>query len=190
MNNKRKSYLTPHQVAELLMVSPTTLRQWAESGELKALITPGGHRRFMPEDVDKFARKRGLTLNSDDAKLIRILIVDDDAQLLRYLVDLLQDFGDDVMTEAVSDSFQAGMKVGEFKPDIILLDLMMPNLDGFEVCKAIKADEKNQSIKVIAMTGYLTEENVEKILSLGASACLSKPINENELFKHLGLTEK
>jgi len=186
--SKLKSYLTPNQVAELLMVSPTTLRQWAESGELKALITPGGHRRFMPSDVDKFARKRGLTLNSGDKKLMRILIIDDDIQLLRYLVDLLKDFEDEVITEAVSDSFQAGMKVGEFKPDIILLDLMMSNLDGFEVCKAVKADEKTEAIRVIAMTGYRSEENVEKILSLGAEACLSKPIEENELFKQLGLT--
>lgn len=185
-----KSYLTPNQVAELLMVSPTAVRQWAEKGELNALTTPGGHRRFLPGEVDRFARKRGLTLNPGNSGALRVLIVDDDAQLTHYLVELLNGFEDEVATETASDGFAAGFKVREFEPHVVLLDLMMPGLNGFQVCRLLKAEPNAKAIHIIAMTGYPSPENVKKILSSGAEVCLPKPIDEQVLLKHLGLNQQ
>ena len=187
--SKSKSYLTPNEVAEMLMVSPTAVRQWAEKGDLVALTTPGGHRRFKPADVDRFAKKRGLTLNLSDEGGIRILIVDDDTQLVRYLVALFSGFKEEVTVEAVNDSFKAGLKINQFKPHIVLLDLMMPGLNGFEVCTVLKALPSTKSIRVIAMTGFPSKENVDKILSAGAEVCLSKPLDESLLFEHIGLSK-
>jgi len=184
-----KSYLTPNEVAELLMVSPTAVRQWAEKGELKALTTPGGHRRFLPGEIERFAQERGLTLNSGNDDVLRLLIVDDDEQLVRYLVKLLEGFQDQVIIETVNDGFAAGLKVREFEPHIILLDLMMPGLDGFQVCRMLKEGNNTQAIRVIAMTGYPSEENVEKILAAGAEICLPKPIDAQRLLKHIGLND-
>lgn len=184
-----KSYLTPNQVAELLMVSPTAIRQWAEKGELNALTTPGGHRRFLPREVENFARERGLTLNLGNGDVLRILIVDDDEQYLRYLVKLLQGFPEQVITETAMDGFVAGLKIREFEPHIVLLDLMMPGLNGFEVCRLLKADPKTRAVRVIAMTGYPTPENIEQIQNAGAEVCLSKPINTQVLLEHLGLND-
>lgn len=185
-----KSYLTPNQVAELFMVSPTAVRQWAEKGELNALTTPGGHRRFLPREVARFARNRGLTLNPTQTGALRILIVDDDEQVMRYLVELLNGFGEEVVTETASDGFVAGLKVHEFEPHVILLDLMMPVLNGFQVCSLLKAEPTTKAIRVIAMTGYPSPENVKKIIVAGAEACLPKPIDEQVLFEHLGLTQQ
>jgi len=182
-----KSYLTPNEVAELLMVSPTAVRQWAEKGELKALTTPGGHRRFMPDDVERFAQKRGLTLNTMDNNALRVLIVDDDPSFTEYLTDLLQKADPPVITEVASEGFSAGLKVRRFKPQIILLDLKMPGLDGFQVCRLLKAEPATIQIRVIMMTGYATPENVENAVLAGAEACINKPLDVKEFFKLLGL---
>jgi excisionase family DNA binding protein len=184
----RSDVLAPQQVAELLMVSPVTVRQWAHKGELKALITPGGHRRFLLQDVEQFARQRGLTLHlADEAP--RILVVDDDPQLSGYLVELLGSLPRPVETEVAGDGFDAGRKVLTFRPDTVLLDLMMPGVDGFEVCRRLKQDRGTRNIRVIAMTGYPSPGNVERILAAGAEACLAKPVGIQPLLEAIGLGE-
>lgn len=182
-----KSYLTPKQVADQLMVSPTAVRQWAEKGDLKALTTPGGHRRFLPREVERFARERGLTLNIDTHDELRVLIIDDDKLLSEYLMALLDGFQDEVTAISVNDSFDAGLKIKEFEPHVVLLDIMMPGLNGFQVCEMLKKSPETKGIRVIAMTGSLSKDNVEKILASGAEACLAKPIDEALLMKHLGI---
>lgn len=191
MNEKimSKSYLTPNQVAELLMVSPTAVRQWAKKGALNALTTPGGHRRFLPADVERFARNKGLTLNLNRSGALRILIVDDDQQLSGFLVDLFNEYEEEIVTDTSNDGFLTGLKVSEFKPDIVLLDLMMPGLDGFEVCKQLKSSPTTSAIRVIAMTGYHSEENVKKITAAGAEGCLEKPIDQDALSKLIGINQ-
>lgn len=185
----KKSYLTPNQVAELLMVSPTAIRLWADKGELNALTTPGGHRRFLPSEVDLFAKKKGLTLNHGEPEHSRILIVDDDEQLARYLIALLNGLEGEFIVDTASDGFEAGLKILEFRPQIILLDLMMPHVNGVQVCTRLKEDPVTQSIRVIAMTGFASPENIEAIISAGAEICLAKPIDENLLLAQLGVTQ-
>ncbi len=184
-----KSYLTPNQVAELLMVTPTAVRQWAEKGELSALTTPGGHRRFLPSEVDRFAHQRGLTLNSGSAGPMRVLIVDDDKQFSRYLKAFFEGLQDEVITEVANDGFSAGLKVIEFKPHVVLLDLMMPGMDGYQVCEAIKSEPASKAIRVVAMTGFPSPENIEKILAAGAEVCLAKPMDDDLLLGQLGLKQ-
>ena len=189
MKQVRKSYLTPNQVAELLMVSPATVRQWAEKGKLKALLTPGGHRRFLHGDVETFALQRGLTLNSRHSGALRVLIVDDDEQLRSYLTQLLSGYPGQVVVKTASNGFKAGILVSEFSPQVILLDLMMPGLNGFELCQDIKSSAASKDTRVIAMTGYPSDDNVKKILDAGAEVCLSKPFSADLIKEYLGLIE-
>lgn len=182
----RRSYLTPQEVAALLMVSPVTVRQWAQRGLLRAELTPGGHRRFLLDEVERFAGERGLSLHWPGAESRRILVVDDDHQLAAYLSALLEAGGGAVEVEAAHDGFEAGRKVDSFRPDVLLLDLMMPGLDGFAVCRRLKGDPGTRAIRVLAMTGYHTPENAQRILAEGAEACLAKPFTAEELFAHLG----
>ena len=185
-----KKYLTPNQVADLLMVTPASVRQWAEKGDLAALTTPGGHRRFLPDNVVRFAAKRGIELQLTGVvgdRKIRILIIDDDVQLTRYLEALFQGYPEKVTVEVAHYGFFAGLKVKQFLPDFILLDLMMPGLDGYEVCTRLKSSEDTSHVKIIAMTGYPSDENIKNILAAGAEICMKKPLCEQDLLKHLGI---
>ena len=171
------------------MVSPVTVRQWAQKGWLKAELTAGGHRRFLIAEVKRFARERGLTLQlPDDDQRQRILIVDDNEKLAGYLVELFHHLPDAPEVEVAYDGFEAGGKVEAFQPHIVLLDLMMPGLDGFTVCKRLKQDPTTRAIRIIAMTGYASPENIQHILEAGAEACLVKPFEKQDLLDALGIS--
>lgn len=195
-----KSYLTPNQVAELLMVTTESVRQWSNKGWLKAETTPGGHRRFLRHSVERFAQERGLNYarqgsarqghgGRDDGEL-RILVVDDETQFANYLVELLSGVGESVVVKAVYDGFSAGVQVYSFRPDIVLLDLMMADINGFEVCKKLKEEDGTRYIKIYAMTGFPSEENVTRIKQAGAEMCFAKPIDTRLLLESLGLKDK
>lgn len=190
MKEKPKAYLKTQQVAEMLMVSPITVRQWAQKGDLHSSTTPGGHRRFFLHDIENFARKHRLTISPDIGGELRVLVVDDDKQFNFYLTELINESGADVAVESAEDGFVAGRKVQTFNPNVILLDLMMPGLNGFEVCRLLKEDPITKSVRIIAITGYFNEENEQKILSLGAEVCLPKPVKPEVILDLLGIREK
>ena len=162
------------------MVSPVTVRQWASKGLIKAQSTPGGHRRFKMDEVERFASERGLRV-SVARESLKVLIVDDDSQLRSFLSEFITTSIDGVVIKEAKDGFEAGRVVQAFRPDAMLLDLMMPGINGFSICRQLKEDPQTQSIVIIAMTGYFTEENVQRIKSVGAESCLSKPIDTDEL---------
>ncbi len=173
-SNDNKPYLTPSEAAKLLMVSPITVRAWAQKGLLPSETTLGGHRRFLRESVEQFAKQcKTAPLRND----LRVLVVDDDKQLVGFLVEWLTGLDEPFIVSSAADGFEAGSKVYSFEPDIILLDLMMPKLDGFEICRRIKADPDISDIRVIAMTGQPSPENVQRILEAGAEICISKPLD-------------
>jgi len=185
------AFLTPSEVAKELMVSPVTVRQWAQKGMIKAISTPGGHRRYPREEVDAFIQKHMKTHQDAEINTAtrKLLIVDDDDQLRTFYKVLLENKAPSITVETAIDGYDAGLKIQRFNPDTVLLDLTMPTLDGFEVCKKIKADSSTRHIRVIAMTGYPSEENINRILEAGAEQCLTKPINNNALLNTLMLTE-
>ncbi len=183
---KNKPYLTPQEVAEWMMVSPVTVRGWAQKGLLQAEVTPGGHRRFRREEVERFARQWNPAGNKGP---LRVLIVDDDRAVLGFLKELLEGGSYPVQVEIAENGFEAGRKVHLFQPDVVLLDLMMPGIRGTEVCRQIKQIPGHSDVRVIAMSGYLTPENEAELLAAGAEVCLAKPIDTTRLLGLLGLQD-
>ena len=183
-----KTHLTPNEVAQLLMVNPVTVRQWAARGLLRSMTTPGGHRRFLLSDVEEFARSRGSAPRANaTGRPERVLIVDDDIQLSRLISQLIGAHAPDVSLEIANDGFEAGAKVESFRPHALVLDLMMPGMDGFEVCKRLRARPTLSHIRIVAMTGSHTAENVARILQAGANVCLPKPFDPTALLRALSL---
>ena len=190
MINKKadeKALLTPKEVAEMFLVSPITIRKWARDEWLHAEITAGGHRRFSLAEVERFAKERGMKVHQIDEAVTRILIVDDDEQFSGFLLDLLESTAEKLDVKVVNNGFDAGGLVHEFKPHIMLLDLRLPGVDGFKVCKRLKEERSTKNIRVIAMTGYFTEERHQQIIQAGAEVCLSKPIEVEIMLDAIGI---
>lgn len=183
---KNKPYLTPNEVAQWMMVSPITVRGWAQKGMLQAEVTPGGHRRFRREEVERFARQWNPVGNRGP---LRVLIVDDDRSVVGFLKELLEGAADPVTVEVAYGGFEAGRKVHAFTPDIVLLDYMMPGIKGSEVCQQIKQTPGLSHVRVIAMSGFLSPEYEAELMAAGAECCLTKPIDTSRLLTLMGIED-
>jgi CheY-like chemotaxis protein len=184
----KKLYLSPGETAKALGVTPATLRGWTNRSILRAETTEGGHRRYPVNDVLRLAKKRGKRLELPEDLSLRVLVVDDDEQFSHFIQEVLEAMPA-VSAVSVADSgYVAGNLLPRFKPDVVLLDLKMPGLDGFEVCRLIKADPETRFTRVIAMSGFCTPENSQEIISAGAECCLSKPFSVENLEQALGFS--
>ena len=174
-----KRYLTSGEIAEHLGISRVTAYLWIRDGKLKAHRTIGGRYRVAPDDFARFLKSSGMThlLPRGAAGFVsfRVLIVDDDGRVVEVLQRHIASVDPRVETLGVTSGFEAGRQMAVFKPDVVLLDLRMPDLDGFDVCRAIKADPATRHVTVIAMTGFPGERDVRRIMDAGAETCLAKP---------------
>ncbi len=181
---ERDEVLTIPQAAKYCAVDRMSMWRWVKAGNIRVSLTPGGHHRILREDLEAFLIEKGMyPLARKQFPLKRILIVDDDVSIQRVLSKMLTDLKYE--TEAASDGFEAGIKVMQFKPDLMILDLVMPGMDGFEVCSLIKANSSTSHIKILAFTGYDTEESREKILRAGADAYMGKPVERAVLLSKI-----
>ena len=112
---------------------------------------------------------------------VKVLIVDDEESILDFLTTLFGKFKDKFETKTASSGFEAGVLVASYSPDLVLLDLKMPGIDGFEICKRIKANPETRKTKIIAMTGYYHVSEVDKTLASGVEKCLKKPFKAKEI---------
>jgi CheY-like chemotaxis protein len=148
----------------------------------KSSCRPGGHYRILKDDLYSFARRHGIApVFGTNFTGARILIVDDDAAIRDVLLRILTKSGY-LVTTAV-DGFDAGIKVSEFKPELILMDLMMPGMDGVESCRRIKDNPNTSDIMVLMITGFDTPENREKAKQAGADGYLPKPVGKDVLLE-------
>ncbi len=189
-----KKYLTPTEVANLLMVAPVTVRQWAQKGLIDARTTAGGHRRFTMEAVRAFAEEMGMELADMESESAlaqdRLLVVDDDRQFNGFLVALFRQRFPNLKVDVAYDGFDAGRQLQRLRPHLVLLDIMMPGLDGVEVCKRLKSEPETAGIRVIAMTGHHTPELEQRILAAGAECLLKKPFSTTELLDACNLVRQ
>ncbi len=170
------------QAAKYCSISRGTLWLYVKSGDLKAVLTPGGHHRILKKDLESFMHEKGMYFpDRDYPQEKKILIVDDDQKIQKYLNMMLSSGGYQI--EMASEGFEAGVKTIGFKPDLMILDLYMPGMDGFEVCKQIKGDSNTSHIKILAYTGYDTEENRDRIIQAGADGYLAKPVGKSTLLQ-------
>lgn len=184
---KNKDYLKPKEVATLLRVEPGTVRLWTQDGRLRATTTAGGHRRFNYHDVERFAREHDIELPVQSGDSQRVLIVDDDKRIARMVKNMLLAKDPDLQIQVVHDGFSAGQAVEKFEPHVIILDLIMPGVDGYQLCKTLKDDPATAGIRIIAITGDPDPKAARKIVKLGAEQCLAKPIKKPLLLEAVGV---
>ena len=169
---------TVFQASKYCNVSPKTIINWIEADHIKAYKTVGGHRRIKKIDLEDFMRKQGIPIPEGEiiSERKRILIVDDDEIIVETLVQALEEEEYNYEIISASDGFEAGLQVNHFRPHLLILDIMMPDIKGYEVCKRIKSDEETKDTKIIVLSAYLDDERFKKMKEYGADLCFSKPL--------------
>jgi excisionase family DNA binding protein len=170
--------LTVFKASKYCNVSPKTIINWIESGHIEAYKTVGGHRRIKRTDLVAFMTKQGIPLPEEEPveERKRVLVVDDDPIIVETIVQALEEDEHDYEVISASDGFEAGLQVNHFKPHLLILDIMMPDIKGYDVCRKIKSDEETKHIKIIVLSAYLDDEKFKKMKEHGADICFSKPL--------------
>jgi excisionase family DNA binding protein len=185
--------LTVFKASQLCNVSPKTIINWIDSGHIKAYKTVGGHRRINRSDLEFFMRKQGIPIPAEAQNGFKkkILVVDDDPIIVETIVQALEEDQFDYEVISASDGFEAGLQVTHFAPHLLILDIMMPDIKGYEVCKKIKENPDTAKTKIIVLSAYLDEDKFKKMKQHGADACFSKPLPlpqlKQEVARLLGL---
>ena len=158
----------------------TTIRRWILEGLLPAYETPGGHLRILRHDLALFLESRKFKGRRPGTGPVRVLIVDDDAIFRQSAVEFLSK-REGLLVKDASDGFTAGRMVAEFMPHVVVLDLLMPGIDGFDVCRNIKNSMRTRHIAILVLTGFPTDDNLKRVRECGADLSLAKPVELDEL---------
>jgi len=181
-----KKFYTTGDIAEVFGVSRIAAYKWVKKGKIEAFRIPGGRYKIEKKALLEFAKKSGLKPDVlEKEEWHKVLIVDDEELITQSIKDFLESRYPTFYINIASDGFEAGRLITKIVPDIIILDLFLPGVNGFQLCRKIKSDENTKHIKIIAITGYPTEENIKKIKEYGADAVLGKPFEMGELEKNI-----
>ncbi len=162
----------------MLGVSLPTVVNWSKAGSLKAHRTVGGHRRIAAADLVAFARENNYPLPPEllppSEGRARVLVVDDEPDFSSMVRDYLTLRGG-FEVEVADSGFQAGLSVAKFRPDLILMDIMMPDMDGFEVHRTLRESADTRHIPVIACTAFRDPHIDQRIRDERFDALVEKP---------------
>ncbi|MFG0285308.1 MAG: response regulator [Phycisphaerales bacterium JB039] len=176
-----KKIFTTGEAAEVCKVSQQTIIRCFDSGRLQGFRVPGSKFRRIPrEELIRFMQLNGIPTDALDAGRKRVLVVDDDEKILEVFRDMLQRDGR-FEFETASSGYDAGMLTEQFRPHLIILDYMLPDINGNVVCKRLKESPETRDIKIIFVSGVINEHEIKSLLDAGGDAFLKKPFNIQEL---------
>ena len=173
---------TTHDIAEFCDVYPSTVINWINSGKLKSYSTPGGHHRMLRDDVIRFLESMRMPLPKElAARPMRVLIVDDDIDITRVLARAFALHSGTFATEVCHNGVEALIRIGQAPPDLVILDMVLPKMDGLQVCRVLKAKTETRDIKIIAISGKKPPFNEKRPSEAKIDAFFRKPLDVSEL---------
>jgi two-component system OmpR family response regulator len=183
--NGTQRLITTGEAAGHCQVSLPALRRWIRDGRLKAFQTPGKHARIEVREFQRFLKEYGMPPYASEgaATGARVLVVEDDPEVVEILTGLLATHPRRPTVETAVDGYEALIKVGIFRPSFLILDIVMPKLDGLEVCRRLRANPETRDIKILAVTGR--SDLVESVLAAGADACIAKPFDFEQVGREM-----
>lgn len=179
MSEREQRAYTTFEAAKICHVTHHSIKNWIKQGLIRASRTPGGHYRILEDDLDAFREEYDMFPRDKGPSKRRVMIVDDDPDARELIENILSSEGYELI--AVSNATEVGLKAAQLSPDLILLDFLMPDLNGFDVCKALRANELTRNIPIMAVTCLSKEDDIEQIFECGADEYLPKPFKVEEL---------
>lgn len=180
MEREHKAYTT-FEAAKICHVTHHSIKNWIKQGLIKASRTPGGHYRILEPDLDRFREEYDMFPRDKTYAARHIMIVDDDQDALALMERILMDEGYDLIM--VSNATEVGLKAAQTIPDLILLDFLMPEINGFDVCRALRNNESTRNIPIMAVTCLDKEQDIERVFACGADDYLAKPFKVDQLLQ-------
>ena len=180
-----KTVFTTGEAARICKVSQQTIIRCFDSGQLQGFRVPGSRFRRIPrESLFNFMKVNGIPTDALESGKRKILIVDDDQELVELFKDVLESDGRfDV--RVASNGFEAGMMVQEYRPDLMVLDIMLPDINGLEVCKRVRSNAALADIKIISISGTIEQEQIDALLAAGADEFIQKPFKIERLIERM-----
>jgi excisionase family DNA binding protein len=181
--------LTSSEVACLLQVNASSIKKWVDNGHLHAFRTPGGHRRIRACDLITFLDEHEIPVPSSlrAAARRRVVIVDDDRVQLKALARRLRRASDAIDVEAIDDPLGALVRIGRVQPHAVIIDVLMPQLSGLELCRALRRSADTRNACVIAVSASMTEVLARDATAAGAHHALAKPLDPTFLLNEIGI---
>jgi excisionase family DNA binding protein len=182
---KMKTVFTTGEAAKICKVSQQTIIRCFDSGQLKGFRVPGSRFRRIPRDqLFSFMRDNGIPTDALESGKRKVLIVDDDAELVELITDVLvRDGRFEIRT--VNNGFDAGMMVKEYHPDLIVLDVMLPDINGKEVCQRVRADPNMNDVRIICISGMVEDDKISELKAVGANDFMHKPFEVEKLVERM-----
>src|SRR3954464_13321829 len=180
-----KTVFTTGEAAKICKVSQQTIIRCFDSGQLKGFRVPGSRFRRIPrEALYRFMKENSIPTDALESGRRRVLIVDDDQAVVDLITDVLADEAP-FETKYANNGFGAGMLAKEYHPDLIILDVMLPDINGQAVCELIRADPTMADIKIICISGLVEEDKIDELRKSGADDFLHKPLDIDELLRRI-----
>lgn len=187
---KKKKVFSALEVANICGVVNQTAINWINAGHLKAYTTPGGQFRVTPEDLAQFLKERGSEIPPVLQKVLdenkvndnkTLIIVDDDKVLNSLIQKYLTNNFPEVKIIQAFDGFEAGALMANEKPGFVILDLDLPGVDGFSLCKKIKSEDMFNNPYVVVVTALKEPGLSERVTELGSNYFLTKPLSMEKI---------
>ena len=183
----QKTRLNSNEVTNLLMNSPLTVCEWMQNGMLHAEVSGVVKRPFTMGDVAQFARESGKQFSRPDSGKLRVLIVNSDVQSASRLIEILDTLSEATEAVAVHSTFDAGRKITDFRPDVVLIESQILRQESLEICRLIKSDHATRHVRVVAVLDPGDHNHKQRLLMAGADSCVDAPISNKAMLGVMGL---
>ena len=186
---RMKTVFTTGEAAKICKVSQQTIIRCFDNGQLKGFRVPGSRFRRIPREMlYKFMKDNGIPTDALESGKRKVLLVDDDAELVELMTKVLEEDGR-FEVRIATNGFDAGMMVKEYRPDLIVLDVMLPDINGKEVCHRVRADTTLEDVRILCISGMIEEDKIQDLQLSGADDFLHKPFDEKLIDRMCKLLE-
>jgi excisionase family DNA binding protein len=180
-----KTVFTTGEAAKICKVSQQTIIRCFDNGQLKGFRVPGSRFRRIPrEALYKFMKDNGIPTDALESGKRKVLLVDDDPDLVEMMTKVLEDDGR-FEVRVAGNGFDAGMMVKEYRPDLIVLDVMLPDINGKEVCQRVRSDPNMEDVRILCISGMIEDDKIQELRDAGADDFMHKPFDVEVLIERM-----